>query len=149
MKRMILPLILLFTGIQLLNSQENFKLSMIKGSDNPNSEKTHYYLFQIDNKANQTQTFTINVEGAICKNSNHREHSKFNFEYYDKSKIKKLYTITVPKNKKKQFVIKTIVPNNSKLSTWNCSNVTLYNPTTKEKQLVSLVSFIQNPKTVN
>lgn len=149
MKRPLLILILLFVNLQLAYSQDNFKLSIIKGSDTPNSEKVHHYLLQVENNTNDTQTYTINVEDIICKNDNHKAHSGFKFEFYDTSKKKQLKNITVAPKQKAQFYVKTTAFANAKLSTWNCSNVFLYSSSSKEKQLVNIVSFIQDPKNVN
>lgn len=149
MKKPLLILILLFANLHLAYSQDNFKLSIIKGSDTPNSEKVHHYLLQVDNNTNSTQTYTISAEDIHCKDDNHKAHSDFKFEFYDLSKRKQIKNITISPKQKTQFFVKTIVPDNAKLSTWNCSNVILYNSTSKEKQLVNIVSFIQDPKNVN
>jgi len=149
MKKPLLILILLFANIHLAFSQDNFKLSIEQGSDAPNNEKVRHYLLQVENKTNSVQTYTINVEDAQCKNDNHKAHSDFKFEFYDLSKRKQLKNIIVSPKQKTQFFVKTIASDKAKLSTWNCSNISLYSSTSKEKQLVNIVSFIQDPKNVN
>lgn len=149
MKKLLPLTILLFINIQFIFSQDSFKLSRLKNNDVPVNEKVHLYLFQLENNSNQTQTYSFKVENANCTNHQHGKHSELKFEFYDISKSKKLDKIVVDKNQKSQFFVKTIVPSNAKLSTWNCSNVISYNIITNEKQLVNIVSFIQDPKKAN
>ncbi len=149
MKKLLPLTILLFINIQFVFSQDNFKLSRLKNSDIPVNEKVHLYLVQLENNTNQSQTYAFKVEDADCKKYQHGKHSELQFEFYDISKNKKLDKIVVGKGQKSQFFVKTIAPASAQLSTWNCSNVVLYNILTKEKQLVNIVSYIRDPKKVN
>ncbi len=149
MKKLLPLTILLFINIQFVYSQDGFELSRLKNSDVPVNEKVHLYLFQLENNTNQPQTYAFKIEEADCKDNLHGKHSELQFEFHDTSKNKKLDRIVVGKKQKSQFFVKTIVPTNAKLSTWNCSNIALYNTLTKEKQLVNIVSFIQDPKKAN
>lgn len=132
-------------NLQLAIGQENFKLSIVKGSDSPNTEKAHFYLLELENNSNEVQTYSFKSETIACKNYEHKEHSEFDFEFFDSSKRKQQNTVTLNKNQKIRFYVKTMNTPNSKISSWNCSKVIALESETSKIQSVNILSFIQNP----
>jgi hypothetical protein len=150
MQNMKKPLfILLLIVFQFTQSQNSFELTIIEKSDVPTTEKIHYYLIQLDNHSNQIQNYTLDSKVTDCKNKNHVQHSKRNFEFYDASKTRPLDKIIARSEQSTKFYVKTIVPQNTKRSTWNCTTITVQNKTSNQTQSINMVSYYQDPKKAN
>lgn len=149
MKKLLLLLIILLANLQNVIGQDNIKLSIVESTNSPNSESIHFYKLKIENLSSKPQTFTLNVDNRTCLINDHKEHQELKFEFYDETKTRNINNKIVIENNGSIFYLKTTRPNNSKLSTWNCSNIFITNTITSERAFVSFMSFLQDPKNVH
>lgn len=124
--------------------KETSKVSIINQSNVPNSNKDYFYLLEVKNTSNKIKRFNFKTENIAC--DLHSEHSDINFSFHDASKRMKIRGLVIQPGKAETFYVKTQVPENTKLSSWNCTNIVLYNQTPNEKQVTRIVSQVQDKK---
>ncbi len=122
-------------------------MSIIDQSNISNSEKGFFYLLEVKNTSKKIKNYNLKVESFSC--DNHKEHSDINFSFYNTSKTSQLKELVLQPGESTKFYVKSTVPKNAKLSSWNCSNILLYNPITNEREVTKLVSQVQDAKNVH
>lgn len=110
-----------------------------------NLERERYYLLEVTNDDNKSKNYDLKIENTNCNVIN-KEQLSVDFEFYNASKSKKITDLTITSKGKSKFYLKTTVPLNSKLSTWNCSYVVLYNPINNQNKKLLIKTSIQDPK---
>jgi len=122
-------------------------LSVIDQSKVSKSDKGYFYLLQVKNTTGQVKNYNFKVETVVCDGK--KSQTDINFSFYDTSKTQKIKKLVVQPGTSKTFYVKTTYPENAKFSSWNCSNIIIYNPISNEKEVTKLVSNIIDPKNVH
>ncbi len=122
-------------------------MSVIDYSRVPNSDKDSFYLVEVKNTSKTIKNFNITSESFKCDEQ--KEYADIDLSFYDNSKTTQINNLVVQPGKTKTFYVKTTVPRNTKLSTWNCSNILITNPITNEIEKMKLVVPVLDPKNIN
>lgn len=145
----IASIVLIFFSVFFSYGQGQLKLSIVKGTENPNTEKEHLYLLEVTNKGNQVSTFNVTASNASCNNERVKQ-VELNQEVLDKHKTKKIQTINVQPGKSVEFYVKITRPNNTKQNSWNCTEIkAVSNDGNVLSNIITIESLIPNPNDVN
>lgn len=103
-------------------SQDALKLSIIKGTEKPNSETEHFYLLEISNTTNAEITFNISATNKPCNNEQLLQ-TDLKQEIFNKQKSKQLDVINIQTGKTVEFYVKISRTANAKQNSWNCTEI--------------------------
>ena len=157
-QKITLVLSFLFFNVFLMNSQSQVEISLLKYSEAPNSKKEQIHKFQIKNTSNETALYNIVISNSLCKNKKNIE-TALEYSLFDENMIAIKNTINIASNSKKTLHIKITKPYNSKLDSWNCSQIEVYknqsssfknnSAKTSSSAKLTLKTFIPNTKNYN
>ena len=130
-------------------SQGPLKLSIIKGTEKPNTENEHFYLLEISNTSNATTTFNISASDKSCNNTK-LQQIEMKQEIIDKQKSKTINTLNIPSGKTIEFYLKITRPTNARQNSWNCTEVKAVTSNgILLSNIITIESLIPNPNDVN
>lgn len=150
MKTTITILLLVCFNVLSTFGQQSLDLSLIKDTDQKTSKLEHVYVLKVNNVSNNLETFYLKVNNISCNQINitqvdlKQELLQINNLKMESNKI------TLKGKESYEFVVKITRPKNTKLNTWNCSEITLVS---QDMRLLSnpliIKTFIPNPKDFN
>ena len=130
-------------------SQGPLKLSIIKGTEKPNTENEHFYLLEISNTSKATASFNISAPDKSCNNTK-LQQTEMKQEIFDKQKSKTINTLNIPSGKTVEFYLKITRPTNAKQNSWNCTEIkAVTNNGELLSNIITIESLIPNPNDVN
>ncbi|SDH46862.1 hypothetical protein [Winogradskyella thalassocola] len=141
---------IIFVGLSFLSSYgQDLKLSIIQNSDEPDTAKEHFYLVKVTNTSRKATLFSVSAFNAKCSNEKSIE-TDFTQEILNNNKSLGDKEHTIKPNESMEVFVKLTKPKNSKLNSWNCTQV---NAISKNGDVisntVSIESFIPDPKDFN
>lgn len=126
-------------------SQETLKLSIIKGTEKPNSETEHFYLLKVSNTTNSEFTFNISATNKSCNNEQLLQ-TDLKQEILDKQKSKILDVINIQTGKTVEFYVKISRTQNATQNSWNCTEIkAISNNGNVLSNIITIESLIPNP----
>ncbi|OUS00005.1 hypothetical protein A9Q86_11210 [Flavobacteriales bacterium 33_180_T64] len=150
MKKIVIAVLLVCFGFQSIFSQEQLSLSLKKDSDKTVNETEHFYLMEITNNAKTNLPFSISTENTSCENVSPSKQVLLKQNTLDKQKTKALTKMSIEPGASLEFYIKISRSKNTKLGTWNCTEIKAISNT---GQLLSnpviIKSLIPDPKNFN
>ena len=150
MKINVIIVLLVCFSLQSMFSQERLSLSLKLDTQKTVNESEHFYLMEITNKASTNLEFNISIENTKCKNVKAIKQVNLNQSMLNKDKSKGLDQINIKPGTSKEFYIKLSRPKNTKLDTWNCSEVKAVSKTGESlSNSVLIKSLIPDPKKFN
>jgi hypothetical protein len=106
-------------------AQQDLSIKLIERSNRPLSESEHYYLFEVTNKSSKIfKNAYISIKNIKCDDTN-KEESPLDNKSLKRDKISVLNNIDIEPNSVKEFYVKLNRLNNTKLNTWNCSEISI------------------------
>ena len=158
--------ICLVASAQKLKSNNDFTLSVLKYSDNPNFEKEHIHVLELKNNSMQISEYAIKLVTENCS-----EKKKYNSQsikstenelmniktqmFLNDSNGKEMTgeVIQLNPNDTVKLYLKTQQNSNAVLDSWNCTNIVatkllknkIKSSSSKKSELVVIKTFVRNP----
>ena len=150
MKKIVITVLLACFGYQSFFGQEQLSLSLKKDTEKTVTETEHFYLMEITNTTKNNVQFSVSTDNVACKNVSTQKQVSLNQKTLSKQKSNVTGTMNIKAGATIEFYVKISRPQNTKLNTWNCSQIkaisntgqTLSNP-------VIIKSLIPDPKSFN
>jgi alpha-L-arabinofuranosidase len=150
MKKNAITILLICFSFQLFFSQSSLSLSVKKKSDKTLTETEHYYLMEVTNTTSDAIKFNVAFKNTACQNVNASKQAPLNQSVLNKDKSKALKQLNVKPNESLEFYVKISRLKNTKLDTWNCSEVKAISNTGELlSNSVTIKSLIPDPKKFN
>ncbi|WP_298761378.1 hypothetical protein [uncultured Psychroserpens sp.] len=150
MKKIVITVLLACFGFQSFFGQEQLRLSLKKDSDKTVNETEHFYLMEIKNNANKSIEFSISTENVACENVSAQKQVPLNQNTLNKQKSNTAKSMSIGAGETLEFYVKISRPKNTKLNTWNCSEVKAISKTGKSlSNPIIIKSLIPDPKSFN
>ena len=149
MKTLYTIVLVCFAGLLNVVGQNDFKLSVVKGTDKPNTESEHQYLINLENNSRSSTSFVFTTENVNCKEEN-IEYVNLIQEVYTSNLNERVSSVTLSAGESYNFYVKIKRPLNTKLGSWNCTKITASSSNgTPVKKSVMITTWIQDPKDAN
>ena len=150
MKATSVILILFCFGALSAFSQNTMKLNIVKNSDDPLSKMERYSSLELENNSSETKLFEIITLNISCSDTGNNRQVNLIQKITDINKVEIANTITLSAGETFQFYLKTKRPPNTKLTSYNCTQVIAK---TNNGSLISepilIKTFIPNPQNFN
>jgi biopolymer transport protein ExbD len=130
--------------------QQRLELSLKKDTDEPTSKTEHVYVIEVKNVSNNLGTFYLNANNTSC--------NQINISQVDlKQELLQINNLRIESNKitlkgkeSYEFIVKISRPLNTKLNTWNCTEITAVSQDMRlSSNPLIIKTFIPNPKDFN
>ncbi len=130
--------------------QQRLELSLKKDTDKPTSKTEHVYVIEVKNVSNNPGTFYLNANNISCNQINisqvdlKQELLQINNLRIESNRI------TLKSKESYEFIVKISRPLNTKLNTWNCTEITAVSQDMRlSSNPLTIKTFIPNPKDFN
>ncbi len=131
-------------------SQNDLEVVVKENSNDANSKTERFHLLEVTNNTNSNQTVEVTSQNVKCSNVENNRHSDLLTSFYGQNRLTRMNTITLSPRESKEVYVKIYRPNNTKLNTWNCTEIVAksISGNTSSNTLV-IKSFIPDPKDFN
>jgi biopolymer transport protein ExbD len=130
--------------------QQGLELSLKKDTEEITSKTEHVYVIEVKNVSNKSETFYLNAINTSCNQAKISQVNLIQELLQINNSRLKLNQITLKGKGSYEFVVKISRPLNTRLNTWNCTEITA---ASKDKRISSnsliIKTFIPNPKDFN
>ena len=148
----ITTLLLLLVCFNVLSTfgQQRLELSLKKDTDEPTSKTEHVYVIEIKNVSNNLGAFYLKAKNTSC-NQNKIAQVNLNQELLQINNLRiESNSITLKGKESYDFIVKISRPLNTKLNTWNCTEITVVSQDMRlSSNSLIIKTFIPNPKDFN
>ena len=132
------------------DNQKTLKIEFLNKSDETLDKPIHYHLLKVTNNSSIQQEFVLDINTVSCKNINLSNQVNLIIQIYSKDLSNELKKIVLNPKGIKEFYVKTSQPNNIKLDTWSCLEITALSLSNKiESNSILIKSSIIDPDNVN
>lgn len=130
--------------------QQGLELSLKKDTDQITSKTEHVYVIEVKNVSEKSGTFYLNANNISCNQAKIPQVNLIQELLQINNSQLKSNQITLKGKGSYEFIVKISRPLNTKLNTWNCTEITVVS---QDKRLSSnsliIKTFIPNPKDFN
>lgn len=131
-------------------SQNTVKLNLVKNSDDPLSKMERFSALELENNFSESKSFEIITLNTSCSDTGNSSQVNLIQKLTDMDKVEIANTITLSAGETFQFYLKTKRPPNTKLTSYNCTQIIAK---TNNGSLISdpvlIKTFIPNPQNFN
>ncbi|WP_298901538.1 hypothetical protein [uncultured Psychroserpens sp.] len=150
MKKIVITVLLVCFGYQSFFGQEQLSLSLKKDTDKTVNETEHFYLMEITNSSKSNIQFSISTENVACKDISAQNQVLLKQSALNKQKSNVNSAMSIEAGATLEFYVKISRPQDTKLNTWNCSQVKAISNTGKPlSNPIIIKSLIPDPKSFN
>ncbi|MEY8848928.1 hypothetical protein AB9K26_08935 [Psychroserpens sp. XS_ASV72] len=126
---------------------QQLQINIKEGSDKPNTESEHLYLLEIKNDSKATANFTIKTTNVNCNEIDSERQTVLNHKALSKTSKREQSSYSLQPEAALEFYVKTMRPINTKLNTWNCTQVQAVNSNGRPiSNTITIKSLIPDPK---
>ncbi|MEM5566033.1 hypothetical protein WNY78_13000 [Psychroserpens sp. AS72] len=141
---------LVFVLLTILSSYgQDLKLSILKGTDKPNSEKEHLYLLGVTNTGNIKMSFSISAINKQCVDEKSSQID-LSHQIMNKYKATQADQLNLKPGESIEVYVKISRPLNAKLNSWNCTEIKAISSNGNAvSNAIIIESLIPDPKDFN
>ncbi|MBN4057963.1 hypothetical protein JYT34_00805 [Olleya sp. AH-315-K02] len=130
--------------------QQGLELSLIKDTEETTSKTEHVYVIEVKNVSNKSETFYLNTNNISCEQAKKSQVNLIQELFQINNSRIKSNKITLKGKGSYEFIVKISRPLNTKLNTWNCTEITAVSLDTRlSSNPLIIKTFIPNPKDFN